>query len=64
MSGSLSAAMEQGCWCELQGAHFANWKAAQMVIPYAVVGAFWWDAHFISLDYGFGKCDSVWATGT
>ena len=26
-----------------------------MVIPYGEVGAFWWDAHFISLDYGFGK---------
>jgi hypothetical protein len=24
MSGSLSAAMEQCCWCELQGAYFAN----------------------------------------
>jgi len=55
MSGSLSAAMEQGCWCELQGAYFANWKASQMVIPYGDVGAFWWDSHFISLDYGFGK---------
>jgi hypothetical protein len=55
MSGSLSAAMEQGCWCELQGAYFANWKASKMVIPYGEVGAVWWDAHFISLDYGFGK---------
>jgi hypothetical protein len=55
MSGSLSAAMEQGCWCELQGAYFANWKASKMVIPYGEVGAEWWDAHFLSLDYGFGK---------
>ena len=55
MSGSLSAAMEQGCWCELQGAYFANWKASKMVIPYATVNAQWWDAHFLSLDYGFGK---------
>ena len=55
MSGSLSAAMEQGCWCELQGAYFANWNATKMVIPYAMVGAQWWDAHFLSLDYGFGK---------
>jgi hypothetical protein len=23
--------MEQGCWCELQGAYFANWKAKTMV---------------------------------
>lgn len=26
-----------------------------MVIPYGMVEAQWWDAHFISLDYGFGK---------
>jgi hypothetical protein len=55
MSGSLSAAMEQGCWCELQGAYFANWNSSKMVIPWARVGAQWWDAHFLSLDYGFGK---------
>ena len=55
MSGSLSKAMEQGCWCELQGAYFANWNVSKMVIPYAMVGANWWDAHFLSLDYGFGK---------
>jgi len=47
--------MEKGCWCELQGAYFANWKATIMVVPYATVGEQWWDAHFISLDYGFGK---------
>src|SRR4029077_247258 len=44
MSGSLSKAMEQGCWCELQGAYFANWNASKMVIPYGMVGAQWWDA--------------------
>jgi hypothetical protein len=26
-----------------------------MTIPYGEVGEQWWDAHFISLDYGFGK---------
>jgi hypothetical protein len=55
MSGCLSAAMEQGCWCALQGAYFANWNAKKMVIPYATVVAEWWDSHFLSLDYGFGK---------
>ena len=55
MSGSLSKAMEQGCWCELQGAYFSNWDANRMVIPYGAIGAQWWDNHFISLDYGFGK---------
>jgi hypothetical protein len=55
MSGALSKAMEQGCWCDLQGAYFANWNASRMVVPYAAVGERWWDTHFISLDYGFGK---------
>ena len=47
--------MEQGCWCEPQGAYFANRKASKMVIPYGAVGAEWWDAHFLSLVTGFGK---------
>jgi hypothetical protein len=55
MSGALSKAMAQGCWCDLQGAYFANWDASRMVAPYAAVGERWWDTHFISLDYGFGK---------
>lgn len=55
MSGALSKAMEQGCWCELQGAYFANWDERRMVIPYGAVDERWWDSHFISLDYGFGK---------
>jgi hypothetical protein len=50
--------MEQGCWCELQGAYFANWNASKMIIPYATVDAQWWDSHFLSLDYGFGKSSS------
>lgn len=55
MSGSLSKAMEQGCWCELQGAYFTIWDSKKMKIPYGEVGAQWWDAHFLSMDYGFGK---------
>ena len=59
MSGFLSNAMEQGCWCELQGAYFSNWNSSKMVIPYASVGAQWWDAHFLSLDYGFGRSSAA-----
>jgi len=32
MSGSLSKAMEQGCWCELQSAYLANWNVSKMFI--------------------------------
>jgi hypothetical protein len=45
-ASDLSAAMEQGCWCELQGAYFANWKAKTMVVPYATIGEQRWDAYF------------------
>ena len=55
MTGSLSKAMEQGCWCELQGAYFSIWDEKRMVVPYGSVGEQWWDTHFLSLDYGFGK---------
>ena len=59
MSGSLSAAMEQGCWCALQGAYFANWNAKRMVIPYGSIGELWWDHHFVSVDFGFGKSSAA-----
>jgi hypothetical protein len=39
MPESLSAAMEEGCRCELQEAYFANWNASRMVILYAMVDA-------------------------
>ena len=59
MSGSLSSAMEKGCWCALQGAYFANWNPTTMVIPYAMVNAHWWDSYFISIDYGFGNSSAA-----
>jgi hypothetical protein len=55
MSGSLSAAMEQGCWCALTGQYFANWNASKMVIPWGEIDAKWWFGHVLSLDFGFGK---------
>ena len=59
LPGALSSAMERGCWCALQGAYFANWNRSKMVIPYATVAASWWDSHFLSLDYGFGKSSAA-----
>lgn len=59
MSGSLSAAMEQGCWCALQGAYFANFDTKKMVIPYPSIEQLWWDHYFISIDYGFGKSSAA-----
>ncbi|HEV7523018.1 MAG TPA: hypothetical protein VGP89_18090 [Candidatus Angelobacter sp.] len=54
-SGSLAKSLEMGCWCELDGAYFSNWNKDTMRVPYATVGERWWDSHFISMDYGFGK---------
>jgi hypothetical protein len=59
MSGFLSAAMEQGCWCALQGAYFANWNAKKMIVRYGYIRANWWDSHFLSIDYGFGKSSAA-----
>jgi len=59
MSGSLSAAMEQGCWCALEGAYFANWDSKKMVVPYGSIAVNWWDYCFISLDFGFGKSSAA-----
>src|SRR5437764_11899478 len=32
-----------------------QFSSTVVCIPYAMVSAEWWDAHFLSLDYGFGK---------
>lgn len=59
MSGSLAKAMEEGCWCALQGAYFSNWNPTRMVIPCGEIGAQSWETHFLSLDYGFGKSSAA-----
>ncbi len=57
MSGGAAAAMEQGCWCTLEGAYFPFMHAG-MVRPLAEVGVEWWHNHFLSIDYGYGKSSS------
>jgi len=59
MTGHLAAAMEQGCWCALEGAYFSNWDPKKMIVPYASLQEHWWDAHFLSIDYGYGKSSAV-----
>jgi hypothetical protein len=59
MSGGLAKAMEQGCWCKLEGAYFSHWDQNKMIIPYASIQEHWWDTHFISIDYGFGKSSAA-----
>ena len=57
MSGGAAAAMEQGCWCTLEGAYFPFVNAG-MVRPLAEAGVEWWHNHFLSIDYGYGKSSS------
>jgi hypothetical protein len=59
LSGGLAKAMEQGCWCKLEGAYFSHWDQNKMRIPYASIQENWWDTHFISIDYGFGKSSAA-----
>ena len=57
MSGGAAAAMEQGCWCTLEGAYFPFLHAG-MVRPLAEAGVEWWHNHFLAIDYGYGKSSS------
>jgi hypothetical protein len=57
MSGGAAAAMEQGCWCTLEGAYFP-FVHAGLVRPLAEAGVEWWHNHFLSIDYGYGKSSS------
>jgi hypothetical protein len=57
MAGGAAAAMEQGCWCTLEGAYFP-FMYAGMVRPLAEAGVEWWHNHFLSIDYGYGKSSS------
>jgi hypothetical protein len=57
MSGGAAAAMEQGCWCTLEGAYFP-FVHAGIVQPLAEAGVEWWHNHFLSIDYGYGKSSS------
>ncbi len=57
MAGGAAAAMEQGCWCALEGAYFPFLNKG-MVRPLAEAGVEWWHNHFLSIDYGYGKSSS------
>jgi hypothetical protein len=57
MAGGAAAAMEQGCWCSLEGAYFP-FITASLMRPLADAGVEWWHNHFLSLDYGYGKSSS------
>jgi len=57
MSGGAAAAMEQGCWCSLEGAYYPFLNQG-FVKPLAEAEVEWWHSHFLSIDYGYGKSSS------
>jgi hypothetical protein len=57
MAGGAAAAMEQGCWCSLEGAYFPFLHRG-MIRPLAEAGVEWWHNHFLAIDYGYGKSSS------
>jgi phage terminase large subunit len=56
---ALQAKWIRGEWGAVEGCYFIIWNARQMVIPFAEIRAQWWDSHFLSIDYGFGKSSAA-----
>src|SRR5215469_7001132 len=58
---ALQAKWVQGEWGAVEGCYFAYWDEDRMVIPWAEVAsqAHWWDSHFLSIDYGFGRSSAA-----
>jgi hypothetical protein len=56
---SLQAKWVRGEWGAVEGCYFAHWDHSRMVIPWASIQANWWDSHFISIDYGFGRSSAA-----
>lgn len=53
----IQAKWVRGDWGAVEGCYFAHWDQNRMVISWAELSALahWWDSHFISIDYGFGR---------
>jgi hypothetical protein len=56
---AMQAKWVRGEWGAVEGCYFAIWDAGRMVIPWARIGAKWWDSHFLSIDYGFGRSSAA-----
>jgi len=56
---ALQAKWVRGEWGAVEGCYFAHWDERRMVIPWANIRANWWDSHFVSIDYGFGRSSAA-----
>jgi len=59
LPSSLQAKWIRGEWGAVEGCYFTIWDAQRMVIPWAEIRAHWWDSHFLSIDYGFGRSSAA-----
>jgi hypothetical protein len=56
---ALQAKWVRGEWGAVEGCYFTIWDPRHMVIPFAEISAHWWDSHFLSIDYGFGRSSAA-----
>ena len=56
---SLQTKWIRGEWGAVEGCYFTIWDAERMVIPFAEIRVHWWDSHFLSIDYGFGRSSAA-----
>jgi hypothetical protein len=56
---ALQAKWVRGEWGAVEGCYFAHWDQSTMVVPWASIQAHWWDSHFLSIDYGFGRSSAA-----
>ena len=56
---AMQAKWVRGEWGAVEGCYFTTWDATRMVIPFAQIPGHWWDSHFLSIDYGFGRSSAA-----
>lgn len=56
---AMQAKWVRGEWGAVEGCYFTIWDASHMVIPFAQIRRNWWDTHFLSIDYGFGRSSAA-----
>lgn len=56
---AMQAKWVRGEWGAVEGCYFTNWERNHMVIPFAKIVRHWWDSHFVSIDYGFGRSSAA-----
>ena len=58
---ALQAKWIKGSWGAVEGCYFSIWDPERMVMPWAKLSAqgHSWDAHILSIDYGYGRSSAA-----